>query len=150
MSLPDGAIPLLAIVPGILILLAIIAGRIVLARIDAQRIASYISQEGGNILNTRWTPFVSHVKAKMAERLYRVRFLDRNCHEHLATFKSGGKKRIFVAHDEIVRRSKRWTPEEALAQGMKKPQSAADGFGSYLTLRMRYKPRAAQEAKKAS
>ncbi len=123
---------------------------ILIARKDEKRIANYISENGGNILHSKWTPFESQMKKRIAERLYQVRFLDRNCHEHLATFKSGGEHGVFIAHDEIVRRSRRWDPDDPTGKNSKKPQKAADGFGSYLTLRMRYKPKTGKAGKSNS
>lgn len=116
-----------------------------LRRGDEKRIKAYINEEGGNILDARLALFGSEPHRRRLDRPYQVRFLDRNCHEHEAMILAGTDKGPSIIHDEIVRVAERWDFRKGrsvkVTAGSKKPQNAADGFGSYLTMRMRYQPK---------
>ncbi|MEM1295691.1 MAG: hypothetical protein AAGH89_10030 [Verrucomicrobiota bacterium] len=120
---------------------------------DEKRIKAYISKEGGNILDARFAMFGAEPNCRRVDRPYQVRFLDRNCHEHEAMFLAATEKGPSIVHDEIVRVAEHWDFQKGrsvpVKPGSKGPQSAADGFGGYLAMRMRYQPKNKADKAKA-
>ncbi len=121
---------------------------------DERRIKAYVNEKGGNILEARLALFGSEPHRRRIDRPYQVRFLDRNCHEHEAMILAGTDRGPSIIHDEIVRVAERWDFRKGrsvkVTAGSKKPQGAADGFGSYLTMRMRYQPKGKSKAAKGN
>jgi hypothetical protein len=91
----------LIIVP--LVLLAGIGIRMFAGSMDHERIKDYIRENGGRVLDVRWTPFGPGWFGEKSDRIYSVRYLDREGNEHEAHAKTSLLTGVYLTNDQIVR-----------------------------------------------
>lgn len=73
---------------------------------DSDRVESYLGERGGQLLEKRWSPFGRGWYGD-TNRVYEVRYLDRDGNEHQATCKTSLFSGVYWTDDEIVKYAKR-------------------------------------------
>jgi len=69
---------------------------------DTDRVKGHIEERGGKLLEKKWTPFGTGWYGDH-NRIYTVRYLDRDGNEHQATCKTNILSGVYWTDDEIVR-----------------------------------------------
>lgn len=90
--------PLLLIVGilGLAILFRVVAGSM-----DHQRIREYVEGRGGRLLSCHWSPFGTGWWGEKSDRIYEVRFRDREGNLHQATCKTSMWTGVYWTEDHI-------------------------------------------------
>ena len=83
------------------IVLAIVI-RLLAGGMDGDRVRSYIEQRGGRLLSSGWAPFGKGWFGEKSDRIYEVRYLDRDGNEHEATCKTSLFTGVYFTEDRIV------------------------------------------------
>lgn len=83
------------------IVLAIVI-RLLADGMDGDRVRSYIEQRGGRLLSSGWAPFGKGWFGEKSDRIYEVRYLDRDGNEHEATCKTSLFTGVYFTEDRIV------------------------------------------------
>lgn len=102
MELPIFLIPLFIVVH--------IAIRLRLGSIDHDRIKHYVDERGGTVLYSHWSPFGPGWFGEKSDRIYGVRYLDKDGNEHEAHCKTSMWTGVYFTEDRIVRYAERSTP----------------------------------------
>ncbi|HTN02253.1 MAG TPA: hypothetical protein VL132_10260 [Planctomycetaceae bacterium] len=97
------------IVPILIALMVLI--RIGAGVLDHSRINAYVASLGGELLSARWSPFGPGWYGEKRERIYAIRYLDREGHEHSAYCKTSLLASVYFTEDRIVRQSATAPPE---------------------------------------
>src|SRR5687768_1769302 len=89
------------------ILILFIIGAIVvwfLARaMDSNRVKEYVEARGGKLLQKRWAPFGKGWLGEKSDRIYEVRYLDKDGNVHQASCKTSMWSGVYWTEDRIVR-----------------------------------------------
>jgi hypothetical protein len=102
----DGYIPIIvAVVIVVLILLRLTKGGM-----DRGRINSYIEAHGGRLIDASWRPFGPGWLGKHYDRIYKVRYLDKDGNHHHAYCKTSGWSGVYFTDDNIDQYAK--APED--------------------------------------
>jgi len=83
--------------------------RLAVGREDQDRIWQYIEQRGGNVLDSKWSPFGPGWFGEGSNRIYKVRYLDRDGNEHESHCKTM-KAAVYFTEDRIVKFAQRMIP----------------------------------------
>ena len=70
---------------------------------DGDRIRRYIQGRGGAVQESRWSPFGPGWFGARSERLYRVRYVDRDGAEHEADCKTSMWTGVYFTEDRIIK-----------------------------------------------
>jgi hypothetical protein len=90
---------------GIVIVLAIFVAiviRLLAGGLDHDRVREYVESRGGSVVEARWAPFGPGWFGDKHDRIYEVRYLDRDGHEHHAHCKTSLWSGVYFTDDEIV------------------------------------------------
>jgi hypothetical protein len=82
---------------GLFIIIRLLAGSM-----DGDRVREYIEQRGGRLLSAGWAPFGKGWFGEKSDRIYEVRYLDRDGNEHAATCKTSLFTGVYFTEDQIV------------------------------------------------
>jgi hypothetical protein len=77
--------------------------RIAAGGLDHDRIREYIEQRGGRILETNWSPMGPGWIGEKSDRIYNVRYVDRDGNEHEAHCKTSLWSGVYLTDDRTVR-----------------------------------------------
>lgn len=69
---------------------------------DGDRIEQYIESRGGTLLEKHWAPFGRGWFGEKSDRIYEVRYLDKDGNEHQATCKTSLWSGVYWTEDLIV------------------------------------------------
>jgi len=86
-----------------LAIMAAIAFRVGAGSMDRDRISSYIQESGGRIVAINWAPFGPGWFGEKSDRIYRVRYFDRDGNEHEAHCKTSMLTGVYLTEDTITR-----------------------------------------------
>ncbi len=102
---------------GIILFVVILAIVIRLAAggMDHDRVRQYIEEQGGQVLETRWAPFGPGWFAEKSDRIYEVRYLDRDGNEHVAHSKTSMLSGVYLTEDRIVKHADQPAQRDAAA-----------------------------------
>ena len=87
-------------VGGFIIALALL--RVALAAGDFARIRSYVASQGGRLVSARWTPFGPGWFGDRKDRIYKVRYSDRNGSERTAYCKTSMMSGVYFTQDRVT------------------------------------------------
>jgi len=79
---------------------------------DHNRLRSYVEERGGEVIEINWAPFGPGWFGGNKERIYHVRYLDRDGNEHEAYAKTNMWSGVYFTEDRIVRYGKPPIDEE--------------------------------------
>ncbi len=99
----------------VFLLLAILI-RLGAGSLDHDRVRRYITERGGKVLHAGWTPFGPGWFGEKSDRIYKVRYLDKDGNEHHAHCKTSALSGVYFTKDEIVRYAER--PEEPRGESL--------------------------------
>lgn len=94
-------VSVILIVP--LVLLVGIGIRMFAGSLDHERIKDYIREKGGRVLEVRWEPFGPGWFGEKSDRIYSIRYLDREGNEHRAHGKTSLLTGVYLTNDQVVR-----------------------------------------------
>ena len=86
-----------------LVLLLGIGIRMFAGSLDHERIKAYIRENGGRVLEVRWEPFGPGWFGEKSDRIYSIRYLDREGNEHTAHGKTSLLTGVYLTNDQVVR-----------------------------------------------
>jgi hypothetical protein len=95
----------LALIP-IVIIIAIVI-RLAAGGMDHDRIRRYVEQQGGTVIDSSWAPFGPGWFGEKSDRIYLVRYTDRDGNEHEAHCKTSMWTGVYFTDDRIVRHAER-------------------------------------------
>lgn len=93
---------MILIVP-VFILIAIVT-RMMAGGMDHDRIRQYVEQRGGRVIDSNWSPMGPGWFGEQTDRIYGVRYVDRDGHEHEAHCKTSMWSGVYLTEDRIIRR----------------------------------------------
>jgi hypothetical protein len=96
------------------LVLLVIGARLVAGAMDGERIRRYIESDGGKLLEKQWAPFGKGWFGEQSDRIYEVRYLDRDGREREATCKTSLWTGVYWT-DETVRDRSGGAPPPTLA-----------------------------------
>jgi hypothetical protein len=88
------------IVIGVIFLLVVI--RLAAGGLDHDRVDEYISSRGGRMIDRKWNPFGTGWVSAQNDRIYEVRYIDKDGNIHEATCKTSLLGGVYFTQDEIV------------------------------------------------
>lgn len=71
--------------------------------LDRRRMQGYVASLGGEVLDVRWSPFGPGWFGEKSDRIYFVRYVDRESAEHEAYCKTGFWTGVYFTQDRITR-----------------------------------------------
>jgi hypothetical protein len=98
---------LLFIIPLVVVIWLVARG------LDSDRVKAYIESRGGRLLEKRWAPFGPGRFGEKSDRIYQVRYLDRDGNEHLAHCKTSMWTGVYFTEDRIANYAERPTGQRA-------------------------------------
>ncbi|MFO0807742.1 MAG: hypothetical protein U0746_03890 [Gemmataceae bacterium] len=104
----DGALLLIPLALGVALLVRVLAGVV-----DQGRIRDYVEERGGRVLSCRWAPFGPGWFGEKSDRIYSLRFTDRDGNVHDAHCKTSLWTGVYLTEDHIVEYAR--GPEPATA-----------------------------------
>ena len=107
-----GAIFVIFFVIGLVVLFRLLAGGL-----DSDRVREYVESRGGRLLESHWAPFGTGWFGTKNERIYEVRYLDKDGNEHEATCKTSMMAGVYWTEDKIVRYARQEEPAEPAETG---------------------------------
>ncbi|AWM42377.1 hypothetical protein C1280_24910 [Gemmata obscuriglobus] len=84
--------------------------RLAAGGMDHDRIRQYVEERGGKVLDSSWSPFGPGWFGEKSDRIYGVRYLDRDGNEHEAHCKTSMWTGVYFTEDRIVRYAERPAP----------------------------------------
>ena len=76
--------------------------RLIAGSMDGDRVADYIRRQGGVLIAKRWAPFGRGWFGEKSDRIYEVRYRDRDGNTHDATVKTSMFTGVYFTEDRIV------------------------------------------------
>jgi hypothetical protein len=104
------SILLLALVPAII--LVVILFRVIAGSMDHARLRDYVESRGGEIIDSSWAPFGPGWFGGNRERIYLVRYFDRDRNEHEAYAKTNMWSGVYFTEDRVVHHARRLDEKE--------------------------------------
>lgn len=105
--------PIFVIIPVFLTLMLLI--RIAAGAMDHKRIRAYIRQRGGKVIETNWSPFGPGWFGEKSDRIYRVRYTDRDSNQHKAYCKTSFWTGVYFTEDRILGHAEQPKSQTSLA-----------------------------------
>lgn len=90
----------LILIPLVIVVAVVI--RLAAGGLDHDRIREYVEGRGGRVVDANWAPFGPGWFGEKSDRIYRVRYLDRDGHEHEAHCKTSLWTGVYFTEDRIV------------------------------------------------
>lgn len=94
-----------SIIPLILFAVAVVVTviiRLFAGGLDGDRVGDYIRGQGGELLDSKWSPFGRGWFGEKNDRIYEVRYRDRSGNVHEATVKTSMLSGVYFTEDRIV------------------------------------------------
>ncbi len=76
--------------------------RLIAGTMDHDRVGEYIAERGGRVIDKQWKPFGRGWFGSEHERIYDVKYEDKNGNIHQATCKTSIFSGVYFTEDEIV------------------------------------------------
>lgn len=76
--------------------------RLVAGGMDGDRVGRYIHSQGGQLLDSQWSPFGRGWFGEKNDRIYKVRYRDRFGNIHEATAKTSMFSGVYFTEDRII------------------------------------------------
>ena len=89
-----------------LAIIAAIAFRFAAGGMDQSRVREYVEARGGEFIDASWAPFGPGWFGEKSDRIYQVRYLDRDGNEHEAYAKTSMFTGVYLTEDRIVKYAK--------------------------------------------
>lgn len=83
-----------------------IAFRLAAGSMDNDRVRAYVEERGGKLISADWAPFGPGWFGEKNDRIYQVRYLDRDGNEHEAYAKTSMWTGVYFTEDRIVEYAK--------------------------------------------
>src|SRR6516162_3058424 len=97
----------------ILVVICIALGfRLLAGSMDRERIRGYVEDRGGKVIETTWAPFGPGWFGGNKERIYQVRYLDRDGNVHEAYARTSMWTGVYFTEDQITQHAKTPIDEE--------------------------------------
>jgi hypothetical protein len=90
--------------------------RLAAGREDQVRIAQYLEERGGKLLDSKWSPFGTGWWGERGDRIYTVRYLDKDGNENEAHCKTSACSGVYFTEDRIVKNTARPAPPAAQSE----------------------------------
>ena len=103
-----------ALIVIVFIIVAVII-RLAAGGMDQDRVRDYVASQGGRVIESNWAPFGKGWFGEKGDRIYEVRFVDRDGNEHHAHCKTSMLSGVYFTEDRITRYASR--PEDDYAGG---------------------------------
>ena len=88
------------IIIGVIVLIVFI--RLIAGSVDHDRVDQYIAERGGRVIHKQWNPFGKGWFGSENERIYEIRYLDKDGNVHQATCKTSMLSGVYFTEDQIV------------------------------------------------
>jgi hypothetical protein len=75
--------------------------RFVHGSMDHDRISQYLEARGATVIDAKWVPFGPGWVGKNKDRIYEVRYLDKEGNRHHAYCKTSGWSGVYITEDRI-------------------------------------------------
>ncbi|MCA9199222.1 MAG: hypothetical protein KDA87_16870 [Planctomycetales bacterium] len=79
--------------------------RLFAGEMDADRIDQYVRQRGGKLLHKRWAPFGKGWFGEKKDRIYEIRYRDKDGNIREATVKTSMLAGVYFTQDRIIRQA---------------------------------------------
>src|SRR3954452_2246110 len=83
---------------------------------DHDRIKQYVEERGGKVLDSHWSPLGPGWFGEKSDRIYGVRYLDKDGNEHEAHCKTSMWTGVYFTEDRIVKSAERPAPPTAATE----------------------------------
>ena len=90
----------------VIVVLVIVAGiifRLLAGGMDHDRVKNYVRSRGGDVIESNWAPFGKGWFGEKSDRIYNVRYKDRDGNEHEAHVKTSLLSGVYFTEDRITR-----------------------------------------------
>jgi hypothetical protein len=87
----------------LLFVIVAIVIRLAAGGLDHQRVRKYVESRGGKVIKADWAPFGPGWFGEKGDRIYAVRYLDRDRNVHQAHCKTSVWSGVYFTDDSIVR-----------------------------------------------
>lgn len=84
------------------LLVVLLVSRLIAGSLDGQRVKEYIGSQGGELLESKWSPFGRGWFGEKSDRIYEIRYRDRSGSLHEATVKTSMFSGVYLTEDRIV------------------------------------------------
>jgi hypothetical protein len=91
----------------VILVIIVVVVRLLAGSVDENRVQTYIEERGGRFLSSTWAPFGKGWAGERNNRIYEVRYLDRDGNEHHAQCKTSMGAGVYFTEDRIVRYARR-------------------------------------------
>lgn len=98
----------------ILVGVGLLGLRLFAGGLDRDRVKEYVESRGGTLIESNWTPFGRGWFGERGDRIYTIRYVDRDGNEHEAHCKTKMWSGVYLSDDRIVRHAPR-RPDQASA-----------------------------------
>ena len=105
----------LLLIPVVIVIAVVI--RLAAGGLDHDRIKRYVEGRGGEFLDAQWAPFGPGWFGEKSDRIYGVRYLDRDGNEHQAHCKTSLWTGVYFTEDRIVKYADRSARPAAGSEG---------------------------------
>jgi hypothetical protein len=86
-----------------LFIIIVIVIRLAAGGLDHDRVRQYVESRGGRVIEANWSPFGPGWFGEKSDRIYAVRYLDRDGNEHQAYCKTSMWTGVYFTEDQIIR-----------------------------------------------
>jgi hypothetical protein len=94
------------LIPIAIVVLALLI-RLAAGGLDHDRVREYVESRGGKIIESNWSPFGPGWFGEKSDRIYAVRYLDKDGNEHQAHCKTSMWTGVYFTQDQIVKYAER-------------------------------------------
>ncbi len=103
---------------GIFLLFVVIAvvARLVAGTFDGERVESYVSAMGGELLDKSWDPLGPGWFGERDSRIYAIVYRDKLGRVHRAHVKTSMLSGVYLTHDEIIAEPDSRIPQESIEE----------------------------------
>jgi hypothetical protein len=99
----------------VFVVFALVVIRLAHGNQDHTRIYSYLERRGNRVLDVQWKPFGPGWMGSRTDRIYEVRYLDREDNEHTASCRTSGWSGVYWTDDRISRYAREQSAADELA-----------------------------------
>jgi hypothetical protein len=85
-----------------LVILFAVVTRLAAGGMDRDRIREYVEKSGGEVVESQWAPFGPGWFGEKSDRIYDVRYVDKDGNEHEASCKTSLLTGVYFTEDRIV------------------------------------------------
>jgi hypothetical protein len=100
--------------------------RLVAGSMDHGRIREYVASQGGRVVEIHWAPFGRGWFGEQSDRIYEIRYVDRDGNIRAATCKTSLFTGVYLTEDHIVRRAEQPGDESATGREPGRAESLAE------------------------